>query len=171
MGMRMPETCWAVFKWQVINLRICCIWFVDSVENKCNSLYSIGISGDKLLSVTKEAPIRSQSNSCGNGTDFVRECRFFQHHYPNSPYISFICHAHILNFSNSQLRQISYLSLSPSPSIDAFLLSMKTKLGPKLYTLPRVRKLTLKIETKLLQRRNRPPSVIDYHLRLHQECL
>jgi len=33
MGMRMPKTCWAVFKWQVINLRICCIWLVDSVES------------------------------------------------------------------------------------------------------------------------------------------
>jgi len=33
MGMRMPETCWAVFKRQVINLRSCCIWFVDSVES------------------------------------------------------------------------------------------------------------------------------------------
>ena len=33
MGMRMPETCWAVFKWQVINLRSCCIWLVDSVES------------------------------------------------------------------------------------------------------------------------------------------
>ena len=32
MGMRMPKTCWAVFKWQVINLRSCCIWMVDSVE-------------------------------------------------------------------------------------------------------------------------------------------
>ena len=32
MGMRMSETCWAVFKWQVINLRICCICLVDSVE-------------------------------------------------------------------------------------------------------------------------------------------
>jgi hypothetical protein len=31
--MRMPETCWAVFKWQVINLRVCCIWLVDSVES------------------------------------------------------------------------------------------------------------------------------------------
>jgi len=33
MGMSMPETCWAVFKWQVINLRSCCIWLVDSVES------------------------------------------------------------------------------------------------------------------------------------------
>ena len=32
MGMRMAETCWAVFKRQVINLRNCCIWFVDSFE-------------------------------------------------------------------------------------------------------------------------------------------
>jgi hypothetical protein len=33
MGMRMPETCWAVFKRQVISLRSCCIWLVDSVES------------------------------------------------------------------------------------------------------------------------------------------
>jgi len=33
MGMRMPETCWAVFKWQVLKLRSCCICFVDSVES------------------------------------------------------------------------------------------------------------------------------------------
>jgi len=32
MGVRMPETCWAVFKWKVINLRNCCIWLVDSFE-------------------------------------------------------------------------------------------------------------------------------------------
>jgi hypothetical protein len=33
MVVRMPETCWAVFKWQVINLRSCCISLVDSVES------------------------------------------------------------------------------------------------------------------------------------------
>ena len=38
MGMRMPKTCWAVFKWQVINLRICCIWLVDSVERLLNAI-------------------------------------------------------------------------------------------------------------------------------------
>ena len=32
MGMRMPETCWAVFKRKVINLRNCCIWLVDLFE-------------------------------------------------------------------------------------------------------------------------------------------
>jgi hypothetical protein len=32
MGMRMPETFWAVFKRQVINLKNCCIWLVDSFE-------------------------------------------------------------------------------------------------------------------------------------------
>ena len=32
MGMRMPETCWAVFKRQAVNLRSCCILLVDSVE-------------------------------------------------------------------------------------------------------------------------------------------
>jgi hypothetical protein len=33
MGMRMPETCWAVFKRQVLNLRTWCIWLVDSFES------------------------------------------------------------------------------------------------------------------------------------------
>jgi hypothetical protein len=34
MGMRMPETYWAVCKRQAINLRSCCILLVDSVESK-----------------------------------------------------------------------------------------------------------------------------------------
>ena len=33
MGMRMPETCWAVFKRQAINLRNYCIWLVESFES------------------------------------------------------------------------------------------------------------------------------------------
>jgi hypothetical protein len=33
MGMRMPETCWAVFKRQAINLRNCCVRLFDSVES------------------------------------------------------------------------------------------------------------------------------------------
>jgi hypothetical protein len=33
MGVKTPEICWAVFKRQVINLRSCCIWLVDSVES------------------------------------------------------------------------------------------------------------------------------------------
>ena len=33
MGVRMPETYWAVFKRQVINLRNCCVLLVDSVES------------------------------------------------------------------------------------------------------------------------------------------
>ena len=32
MGMRIPETCWAVFKRQAINLRDWCIWLVDLFE-------------------------------------------------------------------------------------------------------------------------------------------
>jgi len=32
LDMGMPETCWAVFKRQVIKLRNCCIWLVDSFE-------------------------------------------------------------------------------------------------------------------------------------------
>jgi hypothetical protein len=33
MGMRMPETCWAVLKRQAINLRDWCIWLVDLFES------------------------------------------------------------------------------------------------------------------------------------------
>jgi len=32
MGVKTPETCWAVHKRQVINLRNCCIWLVDLFE-------------------------------------------------------------------------------------------------------------------------------------------
>jgi hypothetical protein len=32
MGMRMPETCWAVFERRAINLRDWCIWLVDLFE-------------------------------------------------------------------------------------------------------------------------------------------
>ena len=44
MGMRMPETCWAVSKRQVINLRSCCILLVDSVE----SIMMHGLANPKL---------------------------------------------------------------------------------------------------------------------------
>jgi hypothetical protein len=37
MGMRIPETCWAVFKRQAINQRDRCIWLVDLFE----CIYSI----------------------------------------------------------------------------------------------------------------------------------
>ena len=33
MGMRIPETCWAVFKRQIVNLRNWCMWLVDSIES------------------------------------------------------------------------------------------------------------------------------------------
>ena len=45
MGTRMPETCWAVFKRQAINLRNCCIWLVDSFE--CMMMH--GLATPKLL--------------------------------------------------------------------------------------------------------------------------
>ena len=32
MGVRTPETCWAVHERQVMNLRNCCIWLVDLFE-------------------------------------------------------------------------------------------------------------------------------------------
>ena len=45
MGMRMPETCWDVFKRQVINLRSCCILLVDSVE----SMITRGVANPKFV--------------------------------------------------------------------------------------------------------------------------
>ena len=53
MGMRMPETCWAVFKWQVINLRSCCIWLVDSVENNNSSSTIKGFSIIHAITASK----------------------------------------------------------------------------------------------------------------------
>jgi len=37
-GMRMPETCWAVFKRQAINLRDWCIWLIDLFEYNFQTL-------------------------------------------------------------------------------------------------------------------------------------
>jgi len=48
MGMRMPETCWAVFELQVINLRSCCICLVDSVE----SMMMHRLANPKVLGVS-----------------------------------------------------------------------------------------------------------------------
>jgi len=53
MGIRMPETCWAVFKWQVINLRICCICLVDSVETSVY-LYVACLSFRSAVLVTSD---------------------------------------------------------------------------------------------------------------------
>jgi len=47
MGMRMTETCWAVFKRQEINLRNCCIWLVDLFE--CMMMH--GLTNPKLENV------------------------------------------------------------------------------------------------------------------------
>ena len=40
MGMRMPETCWTVFKRQAIKLRDWCIWLVDLFEFTLDIYYS-----------------------------------------------------------------------------------------------------------------------------------
>ena len=40
MGVRTPETCWAVHKRQVINWRHCCIWLVDLFESEWELEYS-----------------------------------------------------------------------------------------------------------------------------------
>jgi hypothetical protein len=51
MGVRTPETCLAVFKWQVINLKICCIWLVDSVE----IMMMHGLANPKFVSLRKKS--------------------------------------------------------------------------------------------------------------------
>jgi hypothetical protein len=45
MGMRMPETCSAVFKRQMINLKIFCIWLVVSFE--CMMVMMHGLANPK----------------------------------------------------------------------------------------------------------------------------
>jgi hypothetical protein len=45
MGMRMSETCRAVFKLQAINLRNCCIWLVDSFD--CMMVH--GLTNSQLI--------------------------------------------------------------------------------------------------------------------------
>jgi hypothetical protein len=47
MGVRMPETCWAVFKRQVINLWNYCIWLVDSFE--CMMIH--GLANPEFINV------------------------------------------------------------------------------------------------------------------------
>jgi hypothetical protein len=42
MDMRMPETCWAVFKRQAINLRGWCIWLVDLFEYMRYCIFALG---------------------------------------------------------------------------------------------------------------------------------
>ena len=44
MGVRTPETCWAVLKRQVINLRTFCLWLVDSFEFRPSLIFSDHIS-------------------------------------------------------------------------------------------------------------------------------
>jgi hypothetical protein len=53
MGMRKSETCWALFKRQVINLRSCCIFFVDSVE----SMMTHGLANAKSTNTHSEYAI------------------------------------------------------------------------------------------------------------------
>ena len=65
MGMRMPETCWAVFKRQVINLRNFCIWLVDSFECTSWDLGFFAILGGVGWQLVTEVlgPIRSPEKS------------------------------------------------------------------------------------------------------------
>jgi len=48
MGMRMPETCWTVFKRQAINLKDLCIWLVDLFEY----MMMHGLTNPKLTGYT-----------------------------------------------------------------------------------------------------------------------
>jgi hypothetical protein len=54
MGMRMPETCWAVSKQQAINLWSCCILLVDSVETRTECPLSQCGRSHHWTSYTKE---------------------------------------------------------------------------------------------------------------------
>jgi len=61
MGMRMSETCWAVFKRQVINLRSYCIWLAGSVESmmmqagSADSMMMHGLANPKFKKFNNES--------------------------------------------------------------------------------------------------------------------
>ena len=55
MGVRTPETCWAVHKRRVINLRNCCIWLVDLFEFEIGLLLIFRkLSRDNVLNCVQE---------------------------------------------------------------------------------------------------------------------
>ena len=62
MGMKTPETCWAVFKRQAINLRDWCIWLVDLFE--CMMMH--GLTNPKYLLLVR--------NSICDGSDVKPNC-------------------------------------------------------------------------------------------------
>jgi hypothetical protein len=60
MGMRVPETCRAVFKRQVINLRNCCIRLVDSFEGTHNIIiYAeyVNLWGQSINTISFTSPL------------------------------------------------------------------------------------------------------------------
>jgi len=57
MGVRTSETCWAVHKRQVTNLRSCCTWLVDLFEKNALNIYDVLCS-----------QYSHQHVSAGNGT-------------------------------------------------------------------------------------------------------
>ena len=58
MGVRTPDTCWAVHKRQVINLRSCCIWLVDLFELFWFS-YCCDMFRPQLLTIFRDLAILS----------------------------------------------------------------------------------------------------------------
>jgi len=78
MGMRMPETCSAVFKWQGINLRSCCILLVDSVENRNSLRHSRGVpflipgTTNRPVDVTRQCFTSYLDNSTNNSSPILR---------------------------------------------------------------------------------------------------
>jgi hypothetical protein len=75
MSMRMPETCWAVFKWQVINLRSCCISLVDSVETFIDIGISLNFPFPKQFVCLLYCDLSVLPTGCAFFVEFLR--RFF----------------------------------------------------------------------------------------------
>ena len=79
MGMRMPETCWAVFKWRAINLRDWCIWLVDLF--KCAKMH--GLTNPKYnqcIWYMASRKIRNIQHHWGWGLSMPPYCNWGFHH-------------------------------------------------------------------------------------------
>jgi hypothetical protein len=75
MGMRTPETYWAVFKRQAINLRICCNLLVDSVE----SMMMRGLAySEGRFTHSMPCPCRSPAMPSAKGLECVLPIWFTQ---------------------------------------------------------------------------------------------
>ena len=127
--MRMPETCWAVFKRQVINSKICCIWLVDSVGN----LKSLKFAPSPTLTHTQHETnsstklMMSYAVLVPKATSPHKPVLIFPH-LSNPPL--HICHNHRTKDTHPNLSTLSKISdptTTPSESLQPSNFNLKPK--------------------------------------------